>query len=254
MAISRTLILPLVLLSLWCGAAQAITQEIVIAGAEKVYRERIVKLSRVGMLDRDAAFVARLQRITDRLAEQAARDGARVPATSWEIHASDDPDDNAFAMAGGKLLVSQPYIERLALTDAELAMVLSHEMQHVILLHNLQEYEEAIRLDPTWGARPFSELEDAVDNNWRLMARLAGLNKDQEAEADRAGLAMAWRAGWKAMDLAGFYKKLLQEMGPASSATHASPLHRWRTARRQAEALDAEKRTPRTAADSGATK
>ncbi|UUZ49768.1 hypothetical protein LP420_06170 [Massilia sp. B-10] len=89
-------------------------------------------------------------------------------------------------MAAGKILLSQAYVERLGLTDAELAMVISHEMQHAILLHNLKEYEEAIRLEPGWLARPFSELEDAVDNDTRLMSKLSDLNWDQEVEADRA--------------------------------------------------------------------
>ena len=222
------------------GGADAVTHEEVVAGAAKLYRGRIVELAQSGMLDRDAAFLARVGRIMQRLSEQARRDNPTAPVWSWEIHTSSDPDDNASCMAGGKLLISQAYVERLGLADAELAMVLSHEMQHAILLHNLKEYEEAVRLEPRWLARPFSALEDAVDNDWRLMGKLAALNWEQEVEADREGLAMAWRAGWRAKELAGYFRKLEQAatMSNMGSATHPSPLQRWRAARRQAEVLD----------------
>jgi predicted Zn-dependent protease len=223
------------------GDARAVTQEEVVAGAARMYRIQIAELAMAGMLDRDAAFLARVERIAQRLREQARLDDPAAPAWSWEIHTSNDDDDNASCMAGGKILLSQTYVERMALTDAELAMLLSHEMQHAILLHNLKEYEEALRLDPSWLARPFSALEDAVDNDGRLMTKLAALNKEQEVEADRAGLAMAWRAGWRAMSLAAYFRKLEQAsaMSNWGSATHPAPMQRWRAARGQAKLLDA---------------
>ena len=243
MSLRRIAILLVTCLLLASAAAHAVTQDEVMAGAAKLYRVRIAELARAGMLDRDAAFLARVERIAQRLTEQARRDDPTVAAWPWEFHTSDADDDNASCMAGGKILLSQAYVERLALTDAELAMVLSHEMQHAILLHNLKEYDEAIRLDPRWLARPFSALEDAVDNDGRLMGRLAALNKEQEIEADRAGLAMAWRAGWPAMELAGYFRKLegASSMGNRGSASHPSPMQRWRAARIQAKELDSGK-------------
>lgn len=220
--------------------ARAVTQEEVVAGAARLYRVRLAELEQAGMLDRDPAFVARVERIAQRLRAQARRDNPGAPAMSWEIHTSSDADDNASCMAGGKIIVSQAYAERLALTDAELAMVLSHEMQHAILLHNLKEYDEALRLDPRWLAQPFSALEEAVDHDAALMRRLEALNKEQEIEADRAGLAMAWRAGWPAKALAAYYRKLARasHLGIMSSAIHPTPAQRWLAARNQAELLD----------------
>ena len=224
------------------GAARALTQDEVMDGAGKLYRTRIVALERAGMLDRDAAFLARVKRIAQHLIAQAVRDDPTVAAWPWEFHVSDASDDNASCMAGGRILLSQPYVEQLALTDAQLAMVLSHEMQHALLRHNLKEYELALRLDPAWVARPFSALEDAVDNDASLMARLAPLNMEQEIEADRAGMAMAWRAGWPAQELAGYFRKLddASDVGNRGSATHPAPRQRWRAARRLAGELDSD--------------
>lgn len=236
-------ILPALMFAFLLGAgagAHAVTQEEVLAGAEKTYRERVTELDQAGMLDVDPAFLARVARIARRLSEQAQRDHPAIPALAWEIHTSSDDRDNASCMAGGKILLSQAYVERLMLNDAELAMILSHEMQHAILLHNLKEYEEAIRLEPAWRTRPFAELEDAVDYNDRLMTRLIPINREQEIEADRRGLEMAWRAGWRALDLAGYFRKVVQSrsMSNFGSATHPAPTQRWRTARALATALD----------------
>lgn len=243
MSLSRAALLLATCLVLASGAARAVTQMEVAAGAQSLYRERIAALARAGMLDSDAAFVARVGRIAQRLREQATRDYPAAPAMSWEIHASDSAEDNASCMAGGKILISQHYVERLALNDAELAMVLAHEMQHALLLHNLKEYEEAMRLEPAWRLQPFARLEEAVDNDARLMGRLEALNREQEIEADRAGLAMAWRAGWKAMDLARYFRKLefARSTGSRGSAIHPAPTQRWRSARSQAELLDSGK-------------
>lgn len=220
------------------GAVGAVTQEEVAAGAARMYRARMEALARAGMLDRDVAFLARVARIAQRLGEQARRDDPGAPLWAWEIHTSSDAD--TFCMAGGKILLSQPYVEQLGLNDAELAMVLSHEMQHALLLHNLKEYEEAARRDPRWLALPFSALEHAVDNDARLMGQLAALNREQEVEADREGLAMAWRAGWPAHALAAYFRKAEQAapMSHVGSATHPAPLQRWRAARRQAALLE----------------
>lgn len=240
---SRIALLLITCLLLANGLARAVTQDEVMAGAAQLYRGRIAQLAQAGMLDRDPAFLARVARVAQRLIEQARRDDPAAPTLPWEIHTSDDADDNASCMAGGKILLSQPYVERLALTDAELAMVLSHEMQHAILLHNLKEYQEAIRLDPRWLSQPFSALEDAVDHDSRLMGRLEALNKEQEIEADRAGLAMAWRAGWPAFELARYFRKLERDssIGNQGSALHPAPMQRWRAARGQAELLDGGK-------------
>lgn len=229
----------LLTLCLVLPGAGAFTPDQVQAGAASLYRARIGTLAQAGMLDRDAAFLARLARIMQGLAEQAVRDHPDAAPLSWELHASSDPDENASCMAGGKILVGQAYVEQLGLSDAELAMVLSHEMQHAILLHNLKEYEEAARRDPRWLARPFAELEEAVDHDAHLMGQLASLNRDQEIEADHEGLAMAWRAGWRAYELAAYFRKLEQAatMSHIGSASHPSALQRWRAARRQAERL-----------------
>ena len=222
------------------ATASTPTQAEVMAGAARLYQTRMDALRAAHKLDADAAFHARVLRIAQPLIAQAARDYPESAAWQWEIHTTSDGDGNAYAMAGGKLLVSSGYVHELLLSDAELAMLLAHEICHAVLRHNLAEYEEALRLAPEWSARPFAELEDAVDNDAGLMRLLAPLGIAQEEQADRAGMTLAWRAGWKGEALARYYYKLSRSSPSPNfeQSGHPAPAHRWRAARELAAALD----------------
>lgn len=239
-ALALLVLLPALGLSL--GLSQSLSQAQVEQGAARLYRERIEALRGAHSLDPDPAFHARVGRVLQPLLAQAARDYPFSAAWSWEWHTTIDGDDNAFAMAGGKLLVSRDFVRRLELDDAELAMLLSHEIAHAVLLHNLREFEEALRLDPQWVARPFAELEHAVDHDGALMRRLAPLNLRQEEEADREGMALAWRAGWPAARLARYFHKLSRNSHSAyqDSFAHPAPARRWQAARALAARLEAQ--------------
>jgi predicted Zn-dependent protease len=215
--------------------AEPPTQELVAARAAILYAERIARLR----IDRDDRFTARVRRIAAGLIARAGRDYPDTARWQWEIHTTDDPDQNADCMAGGKILVSKAYVERLELGDAEVAMLLAHEIEHAALHHNLKEYQQAIRLQPRWAGRPFIELEDAVDNDRELMALLAQTNYEQEEEADREGLRLAWRAGWPAARLSGYFKKMVRasDWPRRTKADYPSPSSRWSAARSLAASL-----------------
>ncbi len=222
------------------SAAQAVTQDEVMAGAGRIYRERMRDMAARYTLDSDPAFVQRVERIARVLIDQAKRDYPEIAQWPWEIHTSSDHDENAYGMAGGRILVGQAYVNELELSDTELAMLLAHEMQHAILKHNLKEFDEALRLDPFWRERPYAELEDAIDNNAALMRKLETINIAQEAEADLEGLRLATRAGWPPKRLANYFKKSASKSRWSNfdTASHPSPSRRWQAARELADQLD----------------
>lgn len=224
---------------LFCLPASALTQQQVAVRAAVLYAQRLDVLRDSYSLDADPAFVARVRRIAAGLLAQAARDYPETTDWQWEIHTSTDPDQNADCMAGGKILVSHDYVKRLELNDAELAMLLAHEMMHAALRHNLSEYELALRLDPRWAARPFLELEQAVEEDAALIARLEPLNLEQERQADQAGLLLASRAGWAPGRLATYFRKLMRASWWPNTERpgYPAPALRWQAAREQAERL-----------------
>ncbi len=213
----------------------ALTQQLLIARAAQVYATRLDE----HVLDADARFTARVNAIAATLIARAKRDYPDTASWAWEVHTTNDPDQNADCMAGGKILVSQAYVQRLELGDAELAMLLAHEIEHAALHHNLKEYQQALQLAPHWAERPFLELEHAVDYDNELIDQLASTNYAQEVEADREGMLLAWRAGWPAEQLAGYFRKMYRgSFQPRrSKPDYPSPQLRWQAARELAATL-----------------
>ena len=209
--------------------AQAVTREEVLAGAEKLYRTRIAEYAAVYQLDADPDFLTRIRHIAAVLIRQAKMDYPLARQYDWEVHVTEARDESASCMAGGKLLVGRLYVAELELNDAELAMLLSHEIQHAVLEHNFKEYLQALRLEPERSTASYSDLEDAVDHDERLMLKLAEFNRKQEIEADLEGLRMAWRAGWPALELAAYYKKLARSDTKANfeNRDHPASSQRW---------------------------
>jgi predicted Zn-dependent protease len=207
----------------------SLSTEQVIAGAEKMYRQRLSDIERAGYLDKDELFLARAKKVAQVLIQQAAQDYPETRTWQWEIHSSSEHEETAYSMAGGKILLNQLQIERLSLNDAELAMLLSHEIAHAVLEHNRLEYEQALVLFPAWHQRSFEELEDAVDNDESFLRALAPLCKQQEEEADAAGLRLAQRAGFSMTSLVNFYKKLSRNSANPNfdSKSHPAPARRW---------------------------
>ncbi len=232
-----------------CASAQAVTLEEVMAGAGKLYRDHMKELAGRYTLDPDPDFQKRIERIAKPLLEQAKRDYPEIAQWPWEIHTTSDVDENAYGMAGGRILVGQHYVKELDLSDTEVAMLLAHEMQHAIQKHNLKEALEALRLDPYWRDRPYSELEDAIDNNFSLMRKLQDINIAQEAEADQEGLKLAVRAGWPSRALANYYKKAARnsKWSNFDSSSHPSPSSRWHASRKLADELQAGQPAPSSA-------
>lgn len=232
-------IFSLLMCAFMCSVSLAFSDEEVMAGAARMYRKQMTEIDQRAALDTDAVFLARVQRLAQRLILQAGREYPQTLAWQWEIHSSSE-DANAYCMAGGKLLVSQTHVINLRLNDAELAMLLSHEIEHALQQHNLKEYNEALRRFPVWSQRPFAELELAVDEDAELMQALAGFNFRQEIEADHEGLKLAWRAGWPPKALANYFKKLARASRLANfdTVSHPAPARRWQAARELAQVLE----------------
>src|SRR5258708_29914377 len=158
-----------------------------IAAPEAEYARIIATYSARGALD-EAAMLARVRSITERLVRTISAERPETAAWRWEVHVTSDPSVAAFCMAGGKVLVGAPFVRRLELSDAELAMLLAHEMAHALAGHR-RARDSAASTD----ADPAGE----VRANQLAMA--------QEDEADRIGMRLAPPAGWAPARLVRFF-------------------------------------------------
>ncbi|WP_432381802.1 M48 family metalloprotease [Duganella sp. P38] len=204
------------------GRAQELrfSAEEVGASMEDRYIDRTVDLAAAGKLDQDRRLLARLRYISTELIRVASELRPEVAGWRWELHTTDDPEVDAICMAGGKILVGSAFVQRLALTDGELATLLAHEVAHALAEHHRETFSEAMLVNRL-PAVPLEVVMARLDSDITLQIRLWKLSSLQESEADHLGMVLAHRAGWAAADIVGFYRKLAEsEQGARVSGAY----------------------------------
>jgi predicted Zn-dependent protease len=112
-------------------------------------------------------------------------------------------------------------VARLKLDDGELAVLLAHEVAHIVAEHERETLSEAL-LD-SHRDLPLDVVDERLASDIPLQLRLSKLSAIQEREADQLGMLMAFRAGWPCSAMLRFYAKLAEDSaGPTLLASHPS--------------------------------
>ena len=152
---------------------------------------------RKALVAEDDAQAKRVQRIAKELLPHTHKWNRRAKDWSWEVMLVRTPTVNALCMPGGKIAVFTGIIDKLNLTDDELAMVLGHEMAHA-----LREHARARAAKVTLTNVGTMVVGLVIGGNVGELARQGGgllnlkFNRDDERDADLIGMEIAARAGY----------------------------------------------------------
>ena len=200
--------------------------------AVKEYQQLIKQAANKNALaPEDHPQVQRLRTIASKLIPHAMRFNKRSKEWNWEINLIGSEAINAFCMPGGKIAFFSGIIQKLKLTDDEVAMVMGHEIAHALREHARERMAKSVATDI--GATVLGELIGGgkYTGAFRLGGNLLSLkfSRSDESEADLVGLDLAARAGYDPR--AGI--TLWQKMSAASKdrpleflSTHPSGEHR----------------------------
>ena len=75
--------------------------------------------------------LARVRNVAQRLIPATGVFRSDAPNWNWEVNTLDTKELNAYCMPGGKIMVYSGLVERLDLSDAELAAVIGHDKRRV---------------------------------------------------------------------------------------------------------------------------
>jgi Zn-dependent protease with chaperone function len=141
--------------------------------------------------------VKRVRRITDELLPHAAKFNDRAKTWKWEINVINSPTVNAFCMPGGKMVMFTGIIDKLKMSDDEIALVMGHEIAHALREHSrARAAKGTITNVLAIGASIF------VGNGAGQLAQVGGdllgrkFSRGDETEADLVGMELAARAGY----------------------------------------------------------
>lgn len=182
------------------------------AVAAVAYHRRIEQLAKKGELDTNLKTLHRVRRICSRLIAQAIRLKPVAAHWAWEVHITSDPSVAAYSMSGGKILVGTHFITSYKLSNNELAVVLAHEIGHVIAEHVREQVSMAASFNKSIPPqkRKVSDVISDMQSDISIYLRLQPLCRLQEMEADDIGIDLAAHAGVPPAAIISFYAKLAQ--------------------------------------------
>jgi predicted Zn-dependent protease len=204
-------------------------------GAQQ-YRQLLQKANAQGALLLDThPTVQRVRRIAEELLPHAKTWNERSKTWSWEVNVFRSPTINAFCMPGGKIAFFTGILDRLRLTDDEVAMIMGHEIAHALREHarervaktNIAKYG-AVAVSVFFG--------EAAGQLANVGGGLYGLKfgRNDEIEADLIGMEIAARAGYDPRAAVSLWEKMSQVgkgQPPQWLSTHPSHKTRINTIR-----------------------
>lgn len=181
-------------------AAGLVPAEQIEQAAQQSYRELLQQASAKNALAGPGSpQLLRLRAIAQRIVPFAYEWNERARQWKWEVNLINSAQINAFCMPGGKIAFFTGILEKLKLTDDEVAVIMGHEMAHALREHARE------RLGKTMATRGAIELGAAIfglGNGGRFLADMGGqlftlkFGREDESEADLVGIELAARAGY----------------------------------------------------------
>lgn len=198
-------------------------------GADKAYVDILAKARKEHKLNTEPKEVKRLRAIANRLIPQTKVFRDDAPSWHWEVNLIQSDQLNAWCMPGGKIAFYSAIINKLHLTDDEIAAIMGHEISHALREHGRERASEA--LVGQIGLQTLSLVTGiqgaALDASNMVMQTTFILpnSRTHEQEADRMGVELAARAGYNPYAAVEVWKKMSQiskNAPPEILSTHPS--------------------------------
>lgn len=189
----------------------------------QAYREVLQKEP----ITRDPRYTEPVQRLARRLEGAVNR-----PDLRWEVSViKEDKTVNAFALPGGKIGVYTG-IFPVAQTEAGLAIIMGHELGHVIARHGAERMSQQMgaqllgtALAVGLQASPYANTIMAAYGLGAQVGVLLPYSRLQESEADRIGLVLAAKAGYDAQAGIGVWQRMAKLSGRRPPPFLSDPSH-----------------------------
>lgn len=197
--------------------------------ASQSYRQVLQQAQQKGLLNRDPATVERVRAVARRLTPHTGVFRQDAPSWSWEVNVISSKDLNAWCMPGGKIAFYTGLIDKLQLTDDEVAAIMGHEMAHALREHARERASQAMAAG--LGIQILGAATGVGQGGMDLASLVAEFtfvrpnSRLHETEADRIGVELAARGGYDPRAAVSLWHKMGRASGgdpPQWLSTHPS--------------------------------
>jgi predicted Zn-dependent protease len=197
-----------------------VSEDQAIEASTQAYQQVIQKEQ--GKVNNDPTLERRVEEITGRLVAQAVKYRPETEQWKWEVVVIDEPETlNAWAMAGGKMAIYTGIINKLRLSDDEIAQIMGHEIGHALAKHTAERMSVAtaqqIGLQVAASILGTGSMTNQMALQAAAIATTVGVqlpnSRKQESEADRIGIELAAKAGYDPNAAVSLWQKMIEATG-----------------------------------------
>lgn len=180
-----------------CATTESINQEAALSYAQVKTQAR-----QQNAIDTSSATAKRIHTVFNRMKPYAEKANATGVPFHWEITVLKSDELNAWAMPGGKMAFYTGLVDRLGLSNDEIAVVMGHEMAHALKEHGKSDRTVStitglvgtiadIAVTASTGVSTEGLLSTGVD-----LIATKPFSRSQETEADEVGLMLMAESGY----------------------------------------------------------
>ena len=202
--------------------------------AAQGYQQILGEAQSENALDDRSQTAQRVHNIFNRMVPAANANNRTGVPFNWEMNVIRSDELNAWAMPGGKMAVYSGLVEKLNLTDDELAAVIGHEMTHALREHSKAQVGQELltAIGVGIGGSLLAQNTDIDPEMLQAGSALLseyGISKpfsrQHETEADIGGLMLMAQAGYNPQAAISVWQKMAQAGSsgmPSFLSTHPS--------------------------------
>ena len=167
--------------------------------AAQGYAQSVGQARQGGRLNSDSRNFQRLNAIAKRLIPHTAVFRSDALNWKWEVNLETRDELNAYCAPGGKIMFFTGIINRLKLSDDEIAAIMGHEMAHALREHGRESMSRDMAKQMGMNILAISgkvstEKLDLINQGSGMF--LLKYSRDNETEADQLGLELMARGGY----------------------------------------------------------
>ncbi|ENX48104.1 MULTISPECIES: M48 family metallopeptidase [Acinetobacter] len=206
------------------------------ATAAQGFSKMTTEARQKGQLDTSSATYRRINTVMQRLVPYANQMNQTGQPFQWQLAVLKSDTVNAYVAPGGKVVFYTGIVNKLNLTDAEIAAVMGHEMTHALEEHSKSKIGAealtglALNIGKAYAGDSIGQLGSAALDLGSQVGVGLPYSRNLESRADFGGLMLMAKAGYNPQAAISLWEKMNKldgaGAGPSFLSTHPSNTQR----------------------------